>query len=233
MQQSRKVPQTAKSRRACEPLSPYATRALPKRCYTNSIAAAQTRNFSLPSSSWHSYCSRSISSPVAAPPRPPRSPKPTATRLGLRAQGARRFVHLPAKRNSRGGRIGALSASRGEARSFEIKKARPISSAGGPREVRPRESSSNIGSQVKYQQSASCPQTVCRRAEGTVLGPSRTAACRRDGRARSALVVWPQRLVCRRAILSFTSNLRRFKSAIWRLSIEGWARASTIAASSA
>jgi hypothetical protein len=35
-------------------------------------------------------------------------------------------------------------------------------------------------------------------------GSSRTAACGR------ALVVWPQRLVCRRAISSFTSNLRRF-----------------------
>src|SRR5262249_43513525 len=37
--------------------------------------------------------------------------------------------------------------------------------------------------------------------------------------------------VCRRAISSFTSNLRRFNSAIWRLSIERCARASTISRS--
>jgi len=36
---------------------------------------------------------------------------------------------------------------------------------------------------------------------------------------------------CRRAISSFTSNLRRFNSAIWSLSVEGCARASTISRS--
>jgi hypothetical protein len=39
--------------------------------------------------------------------------------------------------------------------------------------------------------------------------------------------------VCIRAISSFTSNLRRFISAIWRLSIDGRARASIISDSSA
>jgi hypothetical protein len=38
---------------------------------------------------------------------------------------------------------------------------------------------------------------------------------------------------CRRAISSFTSNLRRFNATIWRLSVDGCARASTISACSA
>ena len=58
--------------------------------------------------------------------------------------------------------------------------------------------------------------------------PSRNSALKYPQRAQ-----WTTGSTCKRAISSFTSNLRRFNSTISRSSIDGWALASLISASNA
>ena len=72
------------------------------------------------------------------------------------------------------------------------------------------------------------------RATTTLLDTRQAAAESRPAGTRSTRCVqWTRELCCRRAISSFTSNLRRFNSTISRSSIDGCARASWISASSA